>query len=585
MARIASEVRGGIDTIAAELRDTARRAAVPAAGCSQPRSLLPSPHARCSTSRGGALGTAPVGRSAVTIYGSAGTPLAWSGRPSDVPGERLRGPAALFMAPGPIGPRLIYAEPLLNDAAPPARAGTIAAERVLGVAEGGSTAATGAITLPTSFVPVTLRGRYEGAGESPQLYRFLVPDPDGRAAARRAGRPGGACRAAGALPQHGRGARAGGARLRHARRRGTRRGMATRTRDVERAGECLLRAPRAPDHRPRTDGRGRARGLAMARCRATRPGSSICSSAHRSTCSRPEACCWRSWRSRPICSSGDGCARGTGRARGPPSASCSLSPARIWRLALPSRASCSRTIGCWHACWRTRASTRCSSRCIRSSRSGWLSCSASSRCTPPTLWGAVLTLRFAALSWRVSRRAWGRAPRHGRAVAAAGRVSRHSCGRHGALVGHTPTAGRRRGGRGRPDGAGAMGRRRATGTARRRSACSRRSWRWPCPSLVFYPTLVALTQRATERVISETLGPQALAHRAQLQIQLRASLEQIDRLPRLAELVAAQVRTPGEPPRPTRRSASGARPTSRGSGSPRRSSCMRQTARSSAGSR
>ena len=68
------------------------------------------------------------------------------------------------------------------------------------------------------------------------------------------------------------------------------------------------------------------------------------------------------------------------------------------------------------------------------------------------------------------------------------------------------------------------------------------------PSLVFYPTLVALTHRATERVISETLGPQALAHREQLQIQLRASLDQIDRLPRLAELVAAQVRTQGEPP-------------------------------------
>ena len=40
----------------------------------------------------------------VTIYGSSGTPVAWSGRPSDIPALRLRGSSALFMAPGPIGP-------------------------------------------------------------------------------------------------------------------------------------------------------------------------------------------------------------------------------------------------------------------------------------------------------------------------------------------------------------------------------------------------------------------------------------------------------------------------------------------------
>ena len=160
--------------------DTARRASVRPALLATAQSSPESTRTLFDIAQG-ALGTAPVGRSAVTIHGSSGIPLAWSGRPSDVPADRLRGPAALFMAPGPIGPRLIYAEPVLNDAAARARVGTIAVERVLGVAEGGSTAAAGAITLPTSFVPVTLRGRYEGAGESPQLYRFLVPDPDGRA--------------------------------------------------------------------------------------------------------------------------------------------------------------------------------------------------------------------------------------------------------------------------------------------------------------------------------------------------------------------------------------------------------------------
>ena len=114
-----------------------------------------------------------------------------------------------------------------------------------------------------------------GRGRVPAALSLSRPRPGWPCPARRASRPGGACRAAGALPQHRRGARAGRARLRHARRRRTRRGMATRTRDVERAGECLLRAPRAPDHRPRTDRRGRARGLAMARC-GPRPGHPPC---------------------------------------------------------------------------------------------------------------------------------------------------------------------------------------------------------------------------------------------------------------------------------------------------------------------
>ena len=162
-----------------------------------------------------------------------------------------------------------------------------------------------------------------------------------------------------------------------------------------------------------------------------------------------------------------------------------------------------------------------------------------------TLWAAVVTLRFAAQSWRVSPRAW---PAR---LAMAGLwllpVS------VGVLLG-TPG-----------DGGGHAPMLVAAVVAVALTALVR--WVAPryrhgsqvfrllaaflalaVPALVFNPTLVELTERATEGVIRDTLGPQVLAHREQLQIQVRESLRQIDGQPRLAELVASQVRTPGEPP-------------------------------------
>jgi len=38
---------------------------------------------------------------AISVYGSDAAPLAWSGRPSELPGARISGPAALLVAPGP----------------------------------------------------------------------------------------------------------------------------------------------------------------------------------------------------------------------------------------------------------------------------------------------------------------------------------------------------------------------------------------------------------------------------------------------------------------------------------------------------
>src|SRR5438046_1457088 len=69
--------------------------------------------------------------SLIARHAPAMSPLAWSGRPSELPAERVRGPAAVFVVPGTGGPRLVYVEPILHQGPPIRRAGTIAAEQVI----------------------------------------------------------------------------------------------------------------------------------------------------------------------------------------------------------------------------------------------------------------------------------------------------------------------------------------------------------------------------------------------------------------------------------------------------------------------
>ncbi|MCX6552429.1 MAG: hypothetical protein NTY02_15735, partial [Acidobacteria bacterium] len=61
---------------------------------------------------------------AVTVYGADGTPLAWSGRPSDLPRPSVSGPEALLIAPGPSGPRLVRVQPVTGEH--PERPGEVA---------------------------------------------------------------------------------------------------------------------------------------------------------------------------------------------------------------------------------------------------------------------------------------------------------------------------------------------------------------------------------------------------------------------------------------------------------------------------
>jgi len=120
---------------------------------------------------------------AVTIYDTSGVPRAWAGRASDLPNERTKPTAAaLFVAPSPLGLRLVYLEPIGGDTARP-RLGAVAAEDVLTAAPPPS------ILLTTSsYEMVTSRGtvslRVHQSGEAPQPERpderhFAISGPDG----------------------------------------------------------------------------------------------------------------------------------------------------------------------------------------------------------------------------------------------------------------------------------------------------------------------------------------------------------------------------------------------------------------------
>ena len=117
---------------------------------------------------------------AVTIYDVGGRARAWAGRPSDLKRDRSAGPAALFVAPSPLGLRLVYVQPL-----PPRNgnaAGAVAVEHVLSPAPAASTiTSTADYTMSTRVAPVTLRTRFEGAGDRPGANAFTIPGADGQA--------------------------------------------------------------------------------------------------------------------------------------------------------------------------------------------------------------------------------------------------------------------------------------------------------------------------------------------------------------------------------------------------------------------
>lgn len=156
LARVEQSVRAEIGAVASALADIATSVArepalfdTAAADPAGARELLD----RADQ----ALFGRTAGVFAVTAYRPSGTPLAWSGVPSEISVERIGGREAYFVAHGPLGLRLIYIKPVL-DPVSGHRVGVIAAERLVSSSRGIRTAAPeeGVLSLPT-LVPVTVR--------------------------------------------------------------------------------------------------------------------------------------------------------------------------------------------------------------------------------------------------------------------------------------------------------------------------------------------------------------------------------------------------------------------------------------------
>ena len=165
LGAIASRAAAARDAIAAAPRDTAAVS-------------------RLFDAVDGSLAIEPAGRTGITIYGPTAAPLAWAGHVSDLPAARINGPAALFVAPGALGPRLVRIEPVTDGSALPPRLATIAVERTLAtIADTPAVADTFAIATP--LAPVTLRLRWGVEAPRPpsaaDTHAFLIPGRGGGA--------------------------------------------------------------------------------------------------------------------------------------------------------------------------------------------------------------------------------------------------------------------------------------------------------------------------------------------------------------------------------------------------------------------
>ena len=180
-ARVESDVRTTFEGMARQLRDMT----APVADASATRQAAAGDTAaarRLFTAAAEAVGAGPAPDAALTVYGAENGPVAWAGRPSELPGDRLQGPESWFVAQGALGLRLVYIRPLGD---PAARAGTIAAEQPLSSDEeaGGMAGLPGdtraRFQFSTALAPVSIELPFEAARATSSPTAFDVASPSG----------------------------------------------------------------------------------------------------------------------------------------------------------------------------------------------------------------------------------------------------------------------------------------------------------------------------------------------------------------------------------------------------------------------
>jgi signal transduction histidine kinase len=118
---------------------------------------------------------------ALTVYDVDGRAVAWAGRPSSLPPERVAGPAALFLAPSLAGPRLTRVVPIMDAANTAQRLATVIAEAPL--SRSPAMAEPDVFTVRTSVIPVPLRLTFESGPDIPDT-AIVIRDASGLPLAR-----------------------------------------------------------------------------------------------------------------------------------------------------------------------------------------------------------------------------------------------------------------------------------------------------------------------------------------------------------------------------------------------------------------
>jgi signal transduction histidine kinase len=177
--RVQREVRAAFDGMARGLADRGRT-------LSQPATIRAASDGDTSAARGlfTAAAAAVAGQDdvAITVYGPEGGPLAWAGRPSDLPPSPAPNADTWFVAQGPLGVRLVYVHPVDDGTT---RLGLVAVERPVPLsgipsAPGGlRDGSADAFRFPTTLAPVSILPPRAGAQIQPGTTSFDVAAPSG----------------------------------------------------------------------------------------------------------------------------------------------------------------------------------------------------------------------------------------------------------------------------------------------------------------------------------------------------------------------------------------------------------------------
>ncbi len=177
--RIEGNVRGAFGVMSRGLQVIARGVADPAALVAAARDDEGAARKLFDAAQAAAVAHPGDVELAVTAYAAAGRPLAWAGRPSELPKDRLEGDEAWFIAQGALGLRLVYVMPV-NDASA-TRVGSIAAEQSIRPPNAsGAAGQADQFQFPGQLTPVSLELAFEEVRATLDPDRIDIVGPNGR---------------------------------------------------------------------------------------------------------------------------------------------------------------------------------------------------------------------------------------------------------------------------------------------------------------------------------------------------------------------------------------------------------------------